>query len=203
MDIVKGDRTMRHLAMAMAVVAAAVLTVGLVGCEPQKKGATAAGKLVLRVDCAADKEYTDETGAKWMPDQMWKEGAQYGAVEGQTILREGLKITGTKAPGMYLTERYSMKAYRFDVPPGKYTVRLHFAETFPGIVESGPRVFTVAIQGKPVLPDLDVMKAAGGFGKPLVKQFKGVTVAADKKLMIEFTPKTQNPEINGIEIIGE
>jgi hypothetical protein len=46
------------------------------------------------------------------------------------------------------------------------------------------------------------MKEAGGFGKPLVKPFKGVKVT-DGKLMIEFTPKTQNPEINGIEIIGE
>ncbi|MCX5672733.1 MAG: malectin domain-containing carbohydrate-binding protein, partial [Planctomycetota bacterium] len=76
------------------------------------------------------------------------------------------------------------------------------AETFPGIVQDGPRVFTVAIQGKPVLTDLDVMKAAGGFGKPLVKEFKGVKVT-DGKLMIEFTPKAQNPEINGIEVIGE
>ncbi|MCX5671227.1 MAG: malectin domain-containing carbohydrate-binding protein [Planctomycetota bacterium] len=193
---------MRHVTMGMALVAAAMLAAGLVGCGPQKTGA-AAGKLVLRVNCAADKEYTDETGAKWLPDQVWKEGAPYGAVEGQTILREGLKITGTKAPEVYLTERYSMKAYRFDVPPGKYAVRLHFAETFPGIVQDGPRVFTVAIQGKPVLTDLDVMKAAGGFGKPLVKEFKGVAVAADKKLMIEFTAKTQNSEINGIEIIGE
>jgi len=192
---------MRHVTMGMALVVAAMLAVGLVGCGPQKTGA-AAGKLVLRVNCAADKEYTDETGAKWLPDQVWKEGAPYGAVEGQTILREGLKITGTKAPEVYLTERYSMKAYRFDVPPGTYAVRLHFAETFPGIVQDGPRVFTVAIQGKPVLTDLDVMKAAGGFGKPLVKEFKGVKVT-DGKLMIEFTPKTQNPEINGIEVIGE
>ena len=192
---------MRHVTMGMALVVAAMLAAGLVGCGPQKTGA-AAGKLVLRVNCAADKEYVDETGAKWLPDQDWKEGAKYGAVEGQTIRREGLKIPGTKAPDVYLTEHYSMKAYRFEVPNGTYAVRLHFAETFPGIVESGPRVFTVAIQGKAVLTDFDVMKEAGGFGKPLVKPFKGVKVT-DGKLMIEFTPKTQNPEINGIEIIGE
>jgi len=191
---------MRHVMMAMAVGVAAMLAVGLVGCGPQKKGA--AGTLVIRVSAGAEKEYVDEAGAKWLPDQEWKEGATYGAIGGQTIRRENLKITGTKAPDVYLTEHYSMTAYRFDVPDGKYTVRLHFAETYSGITAAGERIFTVSIQGKPALADFDVMKDAGGFGKPLVKECKSVKVT-DGKLMIEFTPKVQNPEINGIEIIGE
>ena len=155
------------------------------------------------MDCGAAKEFTDAAGVKWAADQEYSPTAKWGALGGRTVERDKIAVAGTKDPGLYLTERWGMTGYQFDVPNGKYTVRLHFAETFPGIVESGPRVFTVAIQGKAVLTDLDVMKAAGGFGKPLVKEFKGVAVAADKKLMIEFTAKTQNPEINGIEIIGE
>ena len=193
---------MRHMTMAMAIVAVAALAAGLGGCVPQKKGAAAPGKFVLRVNAGAEKEYVDQSGAAWLPDQEWKDGAKYGAVDGKTIVRENLKIAGTKAPDVFLTERYSMTAYRFVVPNGKYAVRLHFAETYPGIDTQGPRVFSVSIQGKPALADFDVMKTAGGFAKPVVKEFKGVAVT-DGKLLIEFTAKSQNPEINGIEILGE
>jgi hypothetical protein len=193
---------MRHVMTAMAIMAAAALAIGLAGCVPPKKGAAAPGKLALRVNAGAEKEYVDQSGAAWLPDQEWKEGAKYGAVDGKTVVRQNLKITGTKAPEVYVTERYSMTAYRFAVPNGKYAVRLHFAETYPDINTQGPRVFSVAIQGKPVLTDFDVMKTAGGFAKPVIKEFTHVEVA-DGKLLIEFAPKSQNPEINGIEVIAQ
>lgn len=186
---------------AILLAVAAVVAVGLVGCVPQKKGAAGPGEFVLRVNAGADKEYTDQAGVKWMPDQDWKEGARYGADGGKTVTRQNLKITDTKAPDLYLTEHYSMTAYRFEVPNGKYTVRLHFAETYENIRNAGERIFTVAIQGKPVMADFDVFKEAKGFAKPLVKTFNGVEVTGGK-LVIEFTPKVQNPEINGIEILG-
>jgi hypothetical protein len=188
--------------MAMAVVAAAALAMGLAACTELKKGADAPGKFVLRVNAGAEKEYVDPSGTTWLPDQVWKEGAKYGAVGGDTVDRGKLTILDTKAPGVYLTERYDMTAYRFAVPNGRYTVRLHFAETFPGIDAEGGRVFSVSIQGKPALADFDVKKTAGGFAKPVVKVFKGVA-ATEGKLVIEFTAKSQKPEINGIEVLGE
>ena len=191
---------MRHVAMAM--VAAAALAMGLAGCTELKKGAAAPGKVALRVNAGAEKEYVDASGKTWLPDQAWKDGAKYGAVGGDTVVRTGIKIAGTQAPGVYLAERYDMTAYRFAVPNGRYTVRLHFAETFADIDTEGPRVFSVAIQGKPALTDFDVKKTAGGSLKPVVKEFKGVAVA-DGKLLIEFIAKSQKPEINGIEVLGE
>jgi hypothetical protein len=119
-----------------------------------------------------------------------------------TIDRGDVSIPGTDAPRVYQLERYSMPAYRFTVPNGKYTVRLHFAETYEGITEAGQRVFSVNINDNVVLPDFDVFKAAGGFQKPVVKEFKGITVT-NEKLFIGFTPKVENPEINGIEIFSE
>ena len=193
---------MRHMTMAMAVVAAAALTMGFTGCAELKKGAAAPDKFVLRVNAGAEKEYVDPSGTAWLPDQAWKEGATYGAVVGDTVVRQNIKILDTKAPAVYLTERYGMTAYRFVVPNGTYTVRLHFAETFADIDTEGPRVFSVSIQGKPALTDFDVKKTAGGSLKPVVKEFKGVA-ATDGKLLIEFAAKSQKPEINGIEILGE
>jgi hypothetical protein len=95
-----------------------------------------------------------------------------------------------------------MSAYKFTLPNGKYTVRLHFAETFEGITGEGQRVFSVSINDKTVLKDLDLYKETGTWKKPIVKEFKKVAVT-DKKLVIGFTSNIENPEINGIEILSE
>ena len=118
-----------------------------------------------------------------------------------TVHRYGIdEVPGTDAPGMYLDERYSMDAYRFKVENGTYTVVLHFAETYDGISDAGQRVFTVEVEGKAALEDLDGYKGAGGFAKPCVKKITDVAVT-DGKIDIEFVPDIQNPEINGIEVI--
>ena len=162
------------------------------------------GKIVIRVNCASDADYTDQAGNKWVADQMWTEGKTWGAVEGNTATRNlnPGAIAGTQAPGIYLTERYGMSGYRFDVPNGKYTVRLHFAETWDGIKAAGERVFTVKIQGKPIFENVDPFKDGGGLAKPVVKEAKGIEVA-DGKLAIEFVEQAQSAEINGIEIMAE
>jgi hypothetical protein len=118
-----------------------------------------------------------------------------------TIDREGVGITGTDLVRIYETERYSMGSYQFTVPNGKYTVRLHFAETFEGIEGPGQRVFSVSVPGQPVLKDLDLFKTVG-FLKPLVKEYKGVPVESGQ-LVIGFTPNIENPQICGIEILAE
>jgi len=193
---------MRQMTMA---VLGAVLAIGLLGCEPTRSGPAAEGKvpkIALRVNAGADKPYTDSKGTVWLPDQEYKEGAKYGALGGKVTTRTALAaIPGSKDSPLYLAERYGMDAYRFDVPNGKYTVRLHFCETYERINAPGQRVFSVAIQGKPALADFDPLKEAGKFAAPVVKEFKGVVVA-DGKLMIEFTPKVQHPNINAIEVLG-
>ena len=94
-----------------------------------------------------------------------------------------------------------MSAYKFILPNGKYTVRLHFAETFEGIIGEGQRVFSVSINGKTVLEDLDLYREVG-WQKPVVKEFKNVAVT-NKELVIGFTFDIENPEINGIEVFSE
>ena len=122
--------------------------------------------------------------------------------DGTTVDRGDLNITGSAAPEIYQTERYSMTAYTFTVPNGTYTVRLHFAETYEGITGDAQRLFDVTFNGKTVLKDFDAFKEGGGLNKPTVKEFKAVEVT-DEKLVIGFEPNVQNPEINGIEILGE
>ena len=159
-------------------------------------------KFALRVDCGSYSEYTDKAGNVWQADQEKTEDNTWGAVYGSVIERPGLNIPDTDCPIIYESERYSMDAYEFEVPKGKYTVTLHFAETYEGIYGEGERVFNVSINGKEVLKDFDPYKEAGEFNKPAVKKFTGVE-PVDGKITIGFTYGVENPQINGIEIVSE
>ncbi|HNY78155.1 MAG: alpha/beta hydrolase-fold protein [Sedimentisphaerales bacterium] len=166
-----------------------------------KTPAAPAGKFVLRVDCGAFDPFKDKLGNVWVADQELGAGRTWGADNGMTIDRPEVGITGTDIPRIYETERYSMESYKFAVPNGKYTVRLHFAETFEGIMGPGERVFSVSVPGREVLRDLDLYKTVG-FVRPLVKEYKGVSVE-NGQLVIGFTPNVENPQICGIEILAE
>jgi outer membrane protein assembly factor BamB len=89
--------------------------------------------------------------------------------------------------------------------PASYTVRLYFADTEN--TQPGRRIFTVKLQGRPVLTDYDIVRAAGGPNVARVEEFKGVKV--EQNLSIEIMPKKkapasqETPLINGIEVIRE
>ena len=172
-----------------------VLLVGLTACI-----GCGAGEPVARINCGAEKDYVDADGVKWAADQVLEGEAKWGAINGLTVVRTGMTIPSSKRPDLYLRERYSMKGYEFSLPNGTYTLRLHFAETFDQHSKAGQRIFSVKVNGQMKLEDLDVLKEAGGFAKPLVKELPGIAVT-DGKLKIEFVQKVQNPEINAIEIL--
>lgn len=176
---------------------AALLAVALAG------NVIAQGKFVLRVNAGDAAAYTDKAGNAWQGDKLYKKGGKYGFVDGDTIDRGStMKIEGTNDPKIYQTERYNLSSFIAEVANGKYTVRLHFAETYENIETDGPRVFNVNIQGKPALKDLNVQKEAGTVQKALIKEFKGVEVT-NGLLEVKFIALEQNPEINGIEVLAE
>ena len=74
----------------------------------------------------------------------------------------------------------------FTAPPAPpertFTVHLHFAELED--VTPGRRVFDVRIQGRTVIRNLDVVAAAGGPGKALVREVKGVKAAEEITLAL-------------------
>jgi hypothetical protein len=158
---------------------------------------TSSAKLVIRVNCGGP-EFKDKAGNTWAADQDFTAG-KWGAVDGSTSDRTGQGVTGTDKAAIYETERYSMESYKFTVPAGTYTVTMHFAETYDGIGAAGDRVFDVSINGKPVLTGFDPFKEANGANKAIVKTFKDIQ-PANGLITIGFTPKVENPEINGIEI---
>lgn len=144
----------------------------------------------IRIRAGTTAKHTDENGVVWLADT--------GFDGGDTVDRTGIAVANTKTPSLYTAERYSMSGFSHAVANGKYTVKLHFAETYEGIYGVGERVFDFNVEGKE-FKGFDVTAKAGGVMKAYVE-----TVAVevkDGKLDISFTSKVENPEINALEII--
>ena len=146
----------------------------------------------VRIKAGKADSIKDAAGNAWLPDQ--------GFEGGETIERPEIKIANTDSPDIYRAERYLMDSFSWPVPNGKYIVKLHFAETFEGINGPGERVFSFNVQGHE-FKDFDVWVKAGG---PLKAYVETVPVeVTNGVLKITFTPKVENPEINGIEILPQ
>ena len=125
--------------------------------------------------------------------------------DGMKIFLESLNRTGVGPERAF----YRFRSWRrwfvsggeadvvFDPPPAAreqtYKVRLHFAEL--GGVRPGERVFDVSIQGNTVIESLDVIAAAGGRRKPVVKEFKGIKAAATIGLSLTASQGSKLPPV--------
>jgi len=117
-----------------------------------------------------------------------------------------LRIAGTASPWLYTfgcrgLQRCEIPVLAPNTGAGRYTVRLGFAEIEDR--KPGERVFDIALQGRPVLKNFDIVQQAGGCRKALIKEFTGIDVADN--LVIELVPKqsSQTPILQTIEIIKE
>ena len=71
-------------------------------------------------------------------------------------------ITGTDAPALYQTERFSTNGtlgYAVPVPAGRYSVVLHFAEIY--WTQPGQRVFNINLEGTTVRAHYDIVGKVG------------------------------------------
>lgn len=87
-----------------------------------------------------------------------------------------------------------------EVPPGRYLVRLHFADYSSSYV--GQRRFNIKIEGITAVTNLDVFAKAGGANRALLVSFY-VTVVDANGLQIQAisSTKTAYAILNGIEIL--
>ncbi|MDR3692375.1 MAG: malectin domain-containing carbohydrate-binding protein [Fimbriimonas sp.] len=108
-------------------------------------------------------------------------------------------IAGTEDLIVYQTCRYGMSAYDIKAPKGRYRVVLKFCEPFYDKV--GERVFSVSLNGKRVIDDLDSL-ARVGKNRALDFTFDSVDVFSGR-LRIAFEPKVGLPMICGIVVTGK
>lgn len=144
-------------------------------------------------------------GRNWIGEPTWRTLTEKPGFAGRiyhihsTVMKGGPLpwVCGSGLDGV-TSVTLSLTPSPGEAAPADYTVRLYFAE--PDMeAKPGSRVFSVAIQDKPVLPDLDVAKEAGGHWRGLVKEFKNIKLT--DSLSLTFTPGTGNALISGLELI--
>jgi hypothetical protein len=184
-------------------VSAALLAVALAACTqtgPSTTKPALDGRPTIRIAAGCDAPVKDANGVTWAADS--------GAVDGQTIQRPDQIIKGTKIPEIYHNERYQMTAYSFAVPNGKYKVNLHFSEDYDGNTTEDARIFDYAIRdGEPTgtvlkeVKDFSPWKASKGWGTAYVDSYDATITKGH--ISITFVQKSENPQINAIEIIPQ
>jgi len=146
--------------------------------------------------------FVDADGTRWQPDNYF--------VNGRTGVYTNPKA-GQKVPELYTHERYGNFSYAIPVPPGTYTVRLHFAETFytplaaaAGLCAGpGCRVFDVTCNGVALLENFDISQVAPEAFRPVVRTFHGLRPNGQGKLLLSFSPRVNYAEVRAIEVIDE
>lgn len=147
---------------------------------------------ILRIKAGAYSPFTDSSGNVWLAEQ--------GFDGGDTIERPDVAIAGTKDPGLYQAEHYGMNSFACKTANGKYTARLHFAETYEGITGAGQRVFSFNVQGHE-FKDFDVWAKAGGPNKAYIETVP--VEITNGVFRIDFISNIENPEINAIELVPQ
>ena len=143
-----------------------------------------------RIRCGGE-DWIDPSGNWWEGDGHFSSGATFNTTT---------PVSGTELSPLYQQECWNATgdlAYAFDVAPGAYTVRLHFAEIF--FTAAGLRVFDVDINGANVIQSLD-LAADPGPNVAVVKEFN--VQAADGKITISFRNQVENAKIAAIEILA-
>ncbi len=153
-------------------------------------------------NCGDDGQVVADDGSRYDADRVYSAGNGSGRVSG-TPKKNGGQGTGdmggivepihTRALLRSWTE--GMSEYRFDVPPGRYLVSMHFIESQHHW--SGLRRFDIVAEGESIVEDLDIfLEVDRRFAMNLRR---GVTVM-DGALNIEFQSDIGVPYVEAIHV---
>lgn len=160
------------------------------------------GPALFRVNTGG--AYKDSQGCVWERDKYYDKGYLY---------RRGGGIAGTADSPLFNVEHANKNLlglgtpfeYRFPVANGEYRVNLYLAEIWDGFLlipsaqAPGRRIFSIAVNGQTIFPNLDVFAEIGGH----TAEVKSVRVrVADGVLRVRFLPVFDIAKIGAIEVIG-
>ena len=155
------------------------------------------------VNCGSREYLTTSDGKLFFPDQRYEKGSLYGYT-GQLASNADRSTANmkNKKSALFEKELYNFSAYTFEVPNGKYTLRLHMRWGFEKAFRPGHKVSGQA-NGNPLFKDLDYYNAMkGNFTNCLLLEYPGIPVT-NNILSFEFTDASE-PSVrllNAIEVI--
>jgi hypothetical protein len=148
--------------------------------------------------------WQDSAGQQWQSDSYF--------LGGNALVRTTNPAQGSNsiAPEMalYASERWGHFTYAVPLAEGRYRVTLKFCEGHYGKRNSGgggpgSRVFDVYCNGVALLRDFDIMKEAGGEGRPIDRSFSAIRPNAQGKILLSFVPVVGMACVNGIEVVED
>jgi len=157
----------------------------------------AAGNVLYRVNAAGPVLQATDTGPDWDTD-AGRVSVGNTADWGGTVPGDNTVPAGTAAD-LFATERWAPQDWNFPVEAGRnVTVRLYFANQCGCTSQPGQRVFDVLIDDSAKLSNFDIVASAGD--KTGTMRSFLIETDADG-VDIDFRAVTENPLVNGIEII--
>ena len=164
-----------------------------------------AGKVrPVRIRAGWTAAWKDPAGDQWEADSYFMGGN--ALVRTTNPAEASNSITPDMA--LYTSERWGHFSYALPVAEGKYRVTLKFCEGHYGKRNTGTggvgsRIFDVYCNGVALLRGFDIMKEAGGEGRPIDRAFSGVRPNAQGKILLSFVPTAGMACVNGIEVAEE
>ncbi len=146
-----------------------------------------------------DSVFRDSSGRLWLPD--------LGYSGGRRSTRQ-TAIANSPDPELYQVQRFGHFSYSIPVAEGgRYTLKLHFAETWFGLNAEGgqgSRVFDVYCNGTTLLKGFDVLEAGGGAaGRAVVEIFHSLQPSPQGKLDLTFVPVVNYALLSAVEVEEE
>ncbi|WP_321470089.1 malectin domain-containing carbohydrate-binding protein [uncultured Paludibaculum sp.] len=158
----------------------------------------------VRIRAGWTSSWQDSAGQQWQADSYFMGGN--ALVRNTNPAQAGNSIQPDVA--LYASERWGHFSYSIPVADGLYRVALkfnegHYGRRNTGVGGLGSRIFDVYCNGAALLRNFDIMKAAGGEGRPLDRAFSGVRPTAQGKIVLTFVPVEGMACVNGIEVLEE
>jgi len=145
-----------------------------------------------------DNSYVDHAGHKWISDQF--------AIGGMLAPHPSQAINASD-PHLYDGERFGHFTYQIPVAAGRYTVTLHFMETFFGSEnprgDGDPRVFDIYANGSALLRNFSILKRSDGPDKEVSETFHGIEPNAAGLISLSFVPVKNYACVSAIEVTDE
>lgn len=177
----------------------------------------------MAISLGDPRHFSDESSnAIWLPDQPYRKGS-WGYEGGEAYKMEDharqpfgtdKNITGTSLNPLYQTQRIGIKAYRLDVPDGKYEITMHFAELVGSEMTTvlpynlmasykkaatEDRVFNIYLHDKLIAKHLNLPKS---FGPARAVTRKATAVVKNNKgILLKFEAIAGRPVLNALEVV--
>jgi hypothetical protein len=158
----------------------------------------------VRIRAGWTAAWQDGAGQPWQADSYFMGGN--ALVRSTNPAQASNSISPEMA--LYASERWGHFSYALPVADGRYRVTLKFCEGHYGPHNTGTggvgsRIFDVYCNGVALMRGFDIMKEAGGEGRPIDRSFSGIRPNAQGKILLTFVPTQGMACVNGIEVVED